>query len=169
LPVSVLLRRLQVKKPEDPNQLPEPSPRETLSNLDSAIILTLIETLAQNIAARRARAQLYREFFMNAPGMSLVPHSAGSACLTQVVKIDPDRNHGERAGAMIERLRDQGYEVKGSYIPLHCFPEYREFAPKCPAYADRVWPHLIELPCEPDAPLPEIARLAQLIHSALAA
>jgi dTDP-4-amino-4,6-dideoxygalactose transaminase len=98
-----------------------------------------------------------------------MPHSAGSACLTQVVKIEPVGSNAERAEAILDRLRHEGYEVKGSYIPLHCFPEYGGFAPKLPRHADRVWPHLIELPCEPDVPLPEVERIATLIRSDLAA
>ena len=168
LPVLILLRRLQRKKPESPNVVPGPSPREGLSNLDSAVILTLIETLAQNIAARRARAQRYREMLMKAPGVTLIAHGTGSVCLTQVVKIEPDRD-AERVDRILERLRCAGYEVKGSYIPLHCFAEYGGFAPKLPRYADRVWPHLIELPCEPDVALPEVERIANVIRSGLAA
>jgi dTDP-4-amino-4,6-dideoxygalactose transaminase len=168
LPVLVMLRRFQPKKPESPNVVPDPSPRENLSNLDSAVILTLIETLAQNIAARRERAQRYREILMKAPGIALIAHGAGSVCLTQVVKIEPDRDT-ERADRILERLRGAGYEVKGSYIPLHCFSEYSGFAPKLPLYADRVWPYLIELPCEPDVALPEVERIANVVRSGLAA
>jgi dTDP-4-amino-4,6-dideoxygalactose transaminase len=168
LPVLVILRRFQRKKPESPNLVPGPSPRESLSNLDSAVILSLIETLTQNIAARRERAQRYREILMKVPGTAVISHGRGSVCLTQVVKIEPDRDT-ERADMILERLRGAGYEVKGSYIPLHCFPEYSGFAPRLPRYADRVWPHLVELPCEPDVALPEVERIANLITSGLAA
>jgi dTDP-4-amino-4,6-dideoxygalactose transaminase len=166
LPVLIMLRRLQRKKPESPNVIPDPSPRENLSNLDSAVILTLIETLAQNIAARRERAQRYREILMKAPGITLIAHITGSVCLTQVVKIEPDRD-SERADWILERLRYAGYEVKGSYIPLHCFPEYSGFAPKLPRYADRVWSHLVELPCEPDVALADVERIGIILRKLL--
>jgi dTDP-4-amino-4,6-dideoxygalactose transaminase len=169
LPVLVTLRRLEFTKQKNPNSLPDRSPRETLSNIDSTVILTLVETLEQNIAARRERAALYRKILTGIPRVSLVAHKVGSACLTQVVKIEPIGRDTEGADAILDHLRHDGYEVKGSYIPLHCFPEYSEFVPKCPHYADRVWPHLIELPCEPDVPLQEVERIASLIRSNLVA
>jgi perosamine synthetase len=166
LPFRVILHRLLSKKQQDPNLIPGPSPRETLSNLDSAVILTLIETLEQNIAARRERARCYRKILMNVPGITVIAHGAGSACLTQVVKIEP-QGDAERADTILERLRSTGYEIQGSYIPLHCMPAYRKYAPRVPIFADQIWPHVIELPCEPDVPLPEVERIAQLIRSSL--
>jgi dTDP-4-amino-4,6-dideoxygalactose transaminase len=67
---------------------------------------------------------------------------------------------------VLERLRESGYEVQGSYIPLHCLPEFRECASKLPV-ADAIWPHLIELPCEPDVPLIEVERIAEVIRLAV--
>jgi perosamine synthetase len=168
LPVSVILHRLKFAKPADPTSVPERSAREYLSNLDAAVIMTLLETLAENIAARRQRAQLYRELLLNRPGITLIRHREGSACLNQPVKIEPTRHDAEPADAILEVLREHGYEIQGSYIPLHCLPAYRDCAPRLPVFADQVWPHVIELPCEPDVPLAEVERISNLIRSALA-
>ena len=167
LPVSVTLRRLKFQKPTDPTAVPARSATEYLSNLDAAVVLTLLATLEENIAARRQRVQLYRELLMNMPGLTLIRHKEGSACLNQPIKVEPTEQHPEPADAMLEALRVHGYEIQGSYIPLHCLPAYRDYAPRLPVYADQVWPHVIELPCEPDVPLAEIKRIAHLIRSAL--
>jgi dTDP-4-amino-4,6-dideoxygalactose transaminase len=168
LPVSVLLRRLRFAKAEEPMAVPRLSAREHLSNLDAGIILTLLETLGENISGRRQRARLYRDLLANVPGVVLIQHREESACLNQVIKIEPGRvGATEPADAVLARLRQHGYEVQGSYIPLHCVPEYRQFAPVVPEFADRVWPHVIELPCEPEVPLAEIERIAKIVRSSV--
>jgi dTDP-4-amino-4,6-dideoxygalactose transaminase len=89
-------------------------------------------------------------------------------CLNQVVKIEPRRHRRyDAADAVLERLRESGYEVQGSYIPLHCLPEFREYAPRLPVFADGIWPHLIEPPCEPDVPLMEVERIADVLRLAV--
>jgi dTDP-4-amino-4,6-dideoxygalactose transaminase len=166
LPILVAascLRRSQEKKPTEPLK---PYKRHWISNIQAAVVLTLLNTVADNLAARRERVSAYRKLLGRNSSLTLIPHREGSACVTQVVKIHPTAAIADRSDIVLSRLRSAGYEVNGSYIPLHLSSEYRGFARKRPYFADRVWPHLIELPCEPDVPMHEVERIADvLLHA----
>jgi len=97
------------------------------------------------------------------PGVELVAHRIGSACLAQIIRIRSRRRGQERSAAMIEALRNVGYEVQGSYIPIHLLSPYRQLQHGPLRGAERVWSDLIELPCEPDVSFEDLARIAAVI------
>jgi dTDP-4-amino-4,6-dideoxygalactose transaminase len=164
LPILVAGSRLRKFREKNPSSPPEPYRKEWISNLAAAVVLTLLDTVTQNLAARRQRVCAYRQLLGGNDSLALVPHREGSACVTQVVQIQPTPDSADRSDIILSRLRSAGYEVKGSYIPLHLVSQYSGFARKTPQFAERVWPHLIELPCEPDVSMDEVERIVSIVQ-----
>ncbi len=146
-----------------PDEPPVPYLREAMANLNAAVAATLMQTLAENIAARRARVRVYQELLGRNERLRLIPHRSGSACLTQVVRVLPRRRGEDAAAAAIEALNRAGYEIQGSYVPIHLLPAYEKFSRSPLPRAEELWPDLIELPCEPDVSLKELERLAAIV------
>lgn len=136
-----------------------------MSNLDAAVALTLLDSLEANLAARRARVDAYRRLLDGQGKFHLVPHRPGSACLTQLVDF-----RGDEALALevVGALRDAGYEVDRSFRPLHLQKAYERFAFRPLPTAERMWASLVEVPCEPDVSLDDVARIASLISATAA-
>jgi perosamine synthetase len=150
-----------------PDAPPLPYRRETMANLKAAVALTLMQTLSANIAARRARVCAYRELLGGDERLQLIAHRSGSACLTQVVQLLPRRRADDPAARAIDALTRQGYEVQGSYVPIHLLPAYERFTRQPLTHAERVWADLIELPCEPEVSLAQVDRMAAIVKSDL--
>jgi dTDP-4-amino-4,6-dideoxygalactose transaminase len=146
-----------------PDEPPVPYRRERMSNLNAAVASSLMRTLGENIAARRARVQAYQQWLSSEEHLELIPHRSGSACLTQVVRVLPRRRGDDPGARVIAALGGAGYEVQGSYVPIHLLSPYEKF-PRAPLpYAERVWADLIELPCEPDVSLDDVRRIAAVV------
>ena len=86
------------------------------------MVLSLLEKLDKNIEARRARVRAYQELLGSDPRLKLISHQSGSACLNQVVRVLPGADDDDRSTRLIEALREAGYEVQGSYVPIHLLP-----------------------------------------------
>ena len=164
LPVQAAWSRM---KSASPNSPPTPYRKETMPNLTAAVASSLMQTLRANIAARRARVRAYRDWLANEEGLTLIAHRAGSACLTQVAHILPRRRGNDRAARVIEVLRNAGYEVQGSYVPIHLLPHYEPWLRERLPYAEGVWSDLIELPCEPEVSLNHVERISSIVRQAL--
>jgi dTDP-4-amino-4,6-dideoxygalactose transaminase len=128
---------------------------------------SLIQTLGQNLLARRARVRAYRELLGSEPGLELISHRTGSACLTQVIRVLPRHRDDDAASRVINSLRAAGYEVQGSYVPIHLLSCFSHCVWDRLPYAERVWADLVELPCEPSVSLSDIDRIAKLVKSAI--
>ncbi|HXH84812.1 MAG TPA: DegT/DnrJ/EryC1/StrS family aminotransferase [Candidatus Tectomicrobia bacterium] len=139
--------------------------REAMRNIDAAVALTLLATLPDNVRARRARVARYRSVLEGCEGVDLVPHGPGSACLTQVVRVAGA--DGDRAAAVLARLRASGVEADRSYRPLHLMPAYARFARRPLTRADSVWTELVELPCEPSVRLDTVEAIARTVRQVL--
>jgi len=150
----------------DPDAPPAPYRKESMANLNAAVALSLMQTLSENIAARRARVDAYRELLGTEKGLALIPHRRGSACLTQVVRVLPKRRGEDSASEIIQALCSAGYEIQGSYVPIHTLPNYDSWVRKPLPVAERVWSELIELPCEPDVSLDHVERIAAIVKMA---
>jgi dTDP-4-amino-4,6-dideoxygalactose transaminase len=146
--------------PDDP---PIPYRRERMSNLNAAVASSLMRTLGENIAARRARVGVYQELLGKEERVELIPHRSGSACLTQVVRVLPRRRGDDPAARLIQALGGAGYEVQGSYVPIHLLSPYEKFLRAPLPYAERVWADLVELPCEPGVSLDDVERIAAIV------
>jgi dTDP-4-amino-4,6-dideoxygalactose transaminase len=146
-----------------PDKPPIPYRRERMSNLNAAVASSLMRTLGENIAARRARVGVYQELLGKEERVELIPHRIGSACLTQVVRILPKRRGDDPAARVIAALGSAGYEVQGSYVPIHLLFPYEKFLRMSLPHAERVWADLIELPCEPDMSLDDVERIAAVV------
>ena len=138
-----------------------------MANLHAAVALTLVRGLLKNINARRQRVRAYQQGLGAERHLTLVPHAPGSACLTQVVRVLPGRRAHDLSSSLIEALAREGYEVQGSYVPIHLIPAYEAYVRDSLPNAERVWPELIELPCEPDVSFDDVERITAIIKQAL--
>jgi perosamine synthetase len=159
------LRSALSPRPAAPDAAPAPYRRESISNLAAAVASSLLRTLDQNILARRARVRAYRELLSSEPGIELISHRAGSACLTQVIRVLPRHRDDDGAAQVIAALRAAGYEVQGSYVPIHLMSSFQDCVWDRLPYADRVWADLVELPCEPSVSLADIERIAAIVKN----
>ncbi|HEY3304453.1 MAG TPA: DegT/DnrJ/EryC1/StrS family aminotransferase [Candidatus Binatia bacterium] len=153
----------------NPDAPPDPYRQETMANLSAAVALTLMQTLRENVAARRERVRDYQKFLGGEERLQLIPHRSGSACLTQIVRVVPRGRGDDSAARVIAALRRAGFEVHGSYVPIHLLSAYEKFARIPLPNAERVWADLVELPCEPDVSFDDVQRIAsfvkRLVHS----
>lgn len=147
----------------DPAAIPSPYGRESMANIYAAVAMTLVERLTENIAARRERVRMYQHLLGDQAQLKLIPHRAGSACLTQVVRILARNRSRDPAAELVRVLGAQGYEVRGSYIPLHLIPGLSACVWDRLPYADRIWSDLIELPCEPSVGFDDLAQIANIV------
>jgi dTDP-4-amino-4,6-dideoxygalactose transaminase len=157
---------LHTSSPADPESLPPPYRKESMSNLKAAVALSLMQSLQANLAARRLRVRAYQELLGN-ERLILVPHRAGSACLTQVIRIMPKYPGHDPASDLIASLRGAGFEVQGSYIPIHLHAPYQQLAVRSFHRAEKIWMNLIELPCEPDVSLEHVERIASIVKQTI--
>ena len=156
-------RSLLSLEPASPDAAPIPYSRESMSNLAAAVASSLMRALGQNLLARRTRMQAYREMLGDHPGIELISHRTGSACLTQVMRVLPSHRDDDAASRVIAALRAAGYEVQGSYLPIHLLSSFNGCVWDRLPNAERVWADLVELPCEPSVSLIDIERIAELV------
>jgi perosamine synthetase len=150
-----------------PDSPPDEYKKEAMANLNAAVALTLVRSLRENLNARRQRARAYQELLGAERNLMLVPHEPGSACLTQVIRVLPRRRAHDLSTSLIEALAREGYEVQGSYVPIHLIPTYESYVRGPLPNAERVWPDLVELPCEPDVSFDDVERIAVIVKQAL--
>jgi dTDP-4-amino-4,6-dideoxygalactose transaminase len=150
-----------------PDAAPSPYPKVAMANLNAAVAFSLMETLRENIAARRARVAAYQGLLGCDERIRFITQRPGSACLTQVVRVSPRRRGQDSAARVIEGLRREGYEVQGSYVPIHLLPGFEQCVRGELWHAEKIWPDLIELPCEPTVALGHVERIAEIIKHAL--
>jgi dTDP-4-amino-4,6-dideoxygalactose transaminase len=151
----------------DPNSPPKPYHTEILPNLNAAVGLTLLETLDENIAARRARVRAYQELLGGEARLTLIRHRPGSACLTQVVRVLSRQSSDDLSADLIDALGRAGYEVQGSYVPIHLLPYSKTWVRKRLSHTERVWSDLVELPCEPEVSFGHVERIAAIVKRVL--
>jgi dTDP-4-amino-4,6-dideoxygalactose transaminase len=140
--------------------------RELMANLNAAVACSLMQTLRENIAARRERVRAYQELLGSEERSELIPHRPGSACLTQVVRVLPRPNR-DMAASLISVLGRSGYEIQGSYVPIHHLHDFGICVWDRLSRADRIWDDLIELPCEPDVSFNHIERIATIVKDTI--
>ena len=150
---------------------PESSPswyrKESLANLNAAVALTLVEKSQTNIDARRARVRAYRDLLGDQAALELIPHGMGSACLAQVVRVKRKQPGEDLAVAVVDALRSAGYEVQGSYVPIHRLSNCSMCVWDRLPHADRVWSDLVELPCEPDVNFHQVEQIAAIVKDVI--
>jgi dTDP-4-amino-4,6-dideoxygalactose transaminase len=150
-----------------PDSPPAPYRPEAMADLNAAVAATLIRTLRDNIAARRARAGAYKELLGTDERLALIPHRPGSACLTQVARLFPHKRGEDPAADLIATLGREGYEVQGSYVPIHLMDRYEKWRRTPLPQSERVWADLVELPCEPQVSFDDVERIATIVKSCL--
>jgi dTDP-4-amino-4,6-dideoxygalactose transaminase len=163
-PVRAALSPVNALRPDLP---PAPYRKEAMANLHAAVAVSLVENLEQNVSARRARVEAYQQLLGKEERLVLIPHRRGSACLTQVLRILPRRSGDELSAELVTMLGDAGYEVQGSYLPIHLLSHYQQWVRKPLPYAEQVWDQLIELPCEPEVSFAHLERIASIVKRAV--
>ena len=158
-----LLEALCTSTATDPESVPPVYRQESMANLNAAVASSLMKSLQDNLAARRSRVRAYQELLGN-ERLILMPHGEGSACLTQVIGLLPRSMGHDPASEVIASLRSAGFEVQGSYIPIHLLAPYHQLAVRSFPHAEKIWTNLIELPCEPDVTLDQVERIASLVR-----
>jgi dTDP-4-amino-4,6-dideoxygalactose transaminase len=101
------------------------------------------------------------------PGVELIRHRPGSASLTQVIRVLPKRRNDDTAARIISFLCQAGYEVQGSYVPIHLLAQYPQCVWDRLPYAERIWADLVELPCEPTMRLDDVEKIAMIIKNCI--
>jgi dTDP-4-amino-4,6-dideoxygalactose transaminase len=151
----------------DPNSPPRPYRTEILPNLNAAVCLSLLRTLDENIGTRRARVRAYQELLGSETRLTLISHRPGLACLTQVVRVLSRQSSDDLSAHLIGALGRSGYEVQGSYVPIHLLPYSKTQVRKRLSHTERVWSDLIELPCEPAVSFAHLERIATIVSGFL--
>ena len=64
---------------------------------------------------------------------------------------------------MIAALGRRGYEIQGSYVPIHLLHNFSMCVWDRLPRADRIWTDLVELPCEPGMPLEHVKKIATVV------
>lgn len=165
----VAARLLGPGQRQDPGAALEPYRRENMANLMAAAARTLMEALPENLQARRAKVQAYETLLGSEAGIDLIRHRSGSACLTQVVQVKPKRRGEDLAVKTIGALAEAGYEVQGSYMPIHLLGPFSACVWDRLPQSEKIWADLIELPCEPTVRLDDIERIANIVKRCAAA
>jgi dTDP-4-amino-4,6-dideoxygalactose transaminase len=161
-----LLEALYTSSATDPESAPPAYRKESMANLNAAVSSSLLKSLQDNLAARRARVRAYQELLGN-ERLILMPHREGSACLTQVIGVLPRSMGHDPASDLIASLRSAGFEIQGSYIPIHLLSSYQQLAVRSFPHAEKIWTNLIELPCEPDVRLEHVERIASIVRQTI--
>jgi dTDP-4-amino-4,6-dideoxygalactose transaminase len=164
LPAQAWLSHANTGSPDSP---PNPYRKEILPNINAAVALSLLQTLDKNIAARRERVRAYQELLRSDERFRLIPHQPGSACLSQIVRVLPGRRGADLSAHLVQALHSAGYEIQGSYVPIHLLPYYQSGARQRFPHAERIWSDLIELPCEPEVSFTHVERIASIIKQVL--
>ena len=165
-----LQRTIRLGRQQNPQARPPTYRRERMANLDAAIACSLMASLSENLKARRVRVETYRQLLGNQSGIELINHGQGSACLTQIMRVLPEVCGEEDLSLrIIGALRQAGYEVQGSYMPIHLMADFPECVWDRLPYTEQVWSDLIELPCEPNIPLEYLTEIAAIIRRIISA
>src|SRR5206468_7529443 len=117
--------------------------------------------------ARRERVTAYQELLRSDERFRLISHQPGSACLSQIVRVLPGRRGADLSAHLVQALHSAGYEIQGSYVPIHLLPYYQSWARQRLPHAERVWSDLIELPCGPEVSFAHVERMACVVKQAL--
>ncbi len=162
LPFQTMLLRGHERNPE---AMPEHYRQENMANLNAAVARSLIQAIPENLQARRARVEAYHQLLGNELDIELLRHGPGSACLTQVVRVLAKERGGDLPVRIITALNQAGYEVQGSYMPIHLLTHFPQCVWDRLTYTERVWSDLIELPCEPSVTLQDLERITAIVKS----
>jgi dTDP-4-amino-4,6-dideoxygalactose transaminase len=165
LPVRKILMKEKSRSPDD---APVAYLKESMANLNAAVATTLVRSLTENIAARRARVRAYDELLGDVEQLTLIPHHIGSACLTQVIRMPPKHRDDDESSRLISALNFAGYEVQGSYVPIHFLSQFIQCVWDRLPNAERVWADLVELPCEPNVSLDDVEQIAAIVKNVAA-
>jgi len=165
LPLQRLFSSAHGKQPDAPS---EPYRGENLANLNAAVASSLMHSLPDNLQARRARVQIYQRLLADEAGVELISHRPSSACLSQVIRAAPKRRGDDTAARIIHALTEAGYEVQGSYMPIHLLGSFSACVWDRLPRTEKVWADLVELPCEPTVGLADVERIASIVKSCAA-
>jgi dTDP-4-amino-4,6-dideoxygalactose transaminase len=79
------------------------------------------------------------------------------------MRVLPQRRSEDVTAQIISALGEAGYEVQGSYMPIHQMADFPQCVWDRLPNTEQVWSDLIELPCEPDIALEHLEHIAAII------
>ena len=163
LPINMGLSKFHKREKPDKRL----SHTELLRNLDASIALSLLDSLQENLKRRREHVMRYHRNLGTLKELALVPHNEGSSHLAQVVQLNPDTHGNSRKEEITRKLQAKGYEIIGSYTPLHLLSPYQRFVRRPLNNVERKWSHLVELPTEPSVSDEDIDRISEIVVQSL--
>jgi dTDP-4-amino-4,6-dideoxygalactose transaminase len=138
---------------------------EMMANLDAAIALDLMRDLPQKIAARRARAQLYRKDLSPiAPPLRLIPQAKDSVFTSLVLSCGRDDQGARNADSLRSFLGTHGFMIDRSYSLLHTTEAKTGEPIGSLPEAESLAGGLLELPVDPTVRPSQIIRLCSAIR-----
>jgi dTDP-4-amino-4,6-dideoxygalactose transaminase len=82
-----------------------------------------------------------------------------------VIRFLPRRGGRDLAAGAIAALERTGYELQGSYVPIHLLNHFGMCVWDHLPHADRIWADLVELPCEPEVGLDHVEQIAGIVKA----
>ncbi|HWA98548.1 MAG TPA: DegT/DnrJ/EryC1/StrS family aminotransferase [Pirellulales bacterium] len=132
-----------------------------LDELQAAILLVKLRDLVADVAERRRLAQLYREQLSDGVDLPTALAECAHAYHLFVIAVD------DRA-KVIGRLEAEqiGYGIHYP-VPIHLMPAYRFLGYSLPL-TERAAERILSLPCYPGLTDDEVARICEVVNSAIA-
>ena len=138
-----------------------------LTNVQAAVGCAQMEQLERFISAKRFIAAFYRQAFCSLPAVQDFPLAewADSACwFSGLVLQDmtPGEVHEARA-----RLRSLGVDARPFWKPMHLQRPYAAVMREPQPVTERIWEHVLPLPCSTGITPAELEHVASAVHQAL--
>lgn len=141
-----------------------------MSEFGAAVGLLQLKHIAGFIAARAERDSTYRELLRDVPGIAPLPLPPGQSSNYYAFPILVGDDYPLSRDALQQRLKSHGILARRYFYPaLTDLPMYRQFAPADPQalrHTHDVCGRILVLPLYHDLPLPDVARVVEVIRSA---
>ena len=140
-----------------------------MSNVSAGIGRGQMLVLNERVTQRRANHERYRQFFLNVPGVSMLPEPDGffSNRWLSCILVDPDQTGGITREDVRLVLERENIESRPLWKPLHLQPVFEQF----PYYGESVAESLFEqglcLPSGSNLSDQEFERVLEVLQHAL--
>lgn len=136
-----------------------------LTNLQAALGLAQLERLPEFLATKRRNAALYRRELQGAPGISWQRELSGAESNWWLFSITIDREkYGMGRLELMERLRDQGIQVRPLFKPIFQQPCYKGYDFQLCPVADELYQKGINLPSASFLTTEEIVTVCSILN-----
>ena len=140
---------LKTPAPENRTEFAEISFNYRLSNLHCAVALAQLERLEEVVAKKQRMAQLYSESFANIPGIQILPTRENARTVFWRYSIFVTPEFPLTRDQLVEKLREQGYQARAIFQPLHRHPYYHKYAHETYPVAEDLSARGLDIPSSP--------------------